>query len=289
MKQIRFVMIAVLAAVLAGTAAPAWAQERDDDEDQVQESRILSDRWSFWVGGFRPEFTTQFAVGSPTLVGTLIRLEDTLGLAEDLSRGRVGGFYRFGPKKAILFDFTVLNRRALTAIASDINFEDLIFQAGGLIDSEFDNTILTVTYRHSFINNGKTEAGFTAGLSAFAFDIKLAGVALVDDGAGPMLRQAEGSESITVPVPAFGMYINHAFTPTVILRMSAGFLNLDLSDFEGRYLTTSVTVDWIFSRHFGLGAGLTRSDLDFADTGGQNPYDVEYRLGGPTLYISLVF
>ena len=94
---------------------------------------------------------------------------------------------------------------------------------------------------------------------------------------------------VLAPVPAFGMYINHAFSKKWILRMSAGFLYLDVMDFEGRYLSTSVTVDYIFTKHFGLGGGITRQNLDFSSAGGDNPWKVEYQVGGPTLYISLVF
>ena len=86
-----------------------------------------------------------------------------------------------------------------------------------------------------------------------------------------------------------GMFVNHAFTPNWILRMHAGFLNLNVGDFEGRYLITNVSIDWIFTKHFGLGAGLSRSDVDFKNKGGDHPYTVQYRLGGPSLYASLVF
>jgi len=94
---------------------------------------------------------------------------------------------------------------------------------------------------------------------------------------------------VLAPVPAFGMYINHAFSKKWILRMSAGFLYLDVMDFEGRYLSTSVTVDYIFTKHFGLGGGFTRQNLDFSSAGGDNPWKIEYQVDGPTLYISLVF
>jgi hypothetical protein len=147
-----------------------------------------------------------------------------------------------------------------------------------------------VNYRYAFINNGKTEAGFTAGISWFAFDISLEGTGEVDDGMNPpVIREVSTSETLGIPVPAFGMFINHAFSKKWILRMSAGVLNLDVGDYEGRYVTTSVTVDYIITRHFGLGGGFMRQDLDFANTGGQNPYTIGYRLGGPTLYFSLVF
>ena len=47
----------------------------------------------------------------------------------------------------------------------------------------------------------------------------------------------EAGDSIIIPVPALGMYVNHAFSKKWILRMNAGFLNLDIQDFEGRYLS----------------------------------------------------
>ena len=284
-------VLLVATALLIVVPSSARAEWNDGQE---HESRILSDRWNVWVGGFVPSFKTSVAIGSRGLLGTLFRLEDTLGLEEDVSTGRIGGFYRFSAKRAILFDYTGMNRDATRQLERDIVIGDgddrVTYTAGAIIASKFDNDIFTVTYRHSFINNGKTEAGFTAGLSAFNFDIALQGTGTVDDGVNePVERDVEADNSFLIPVPSFGMYINHAFTKKWILRMNAGILNLDVGDIEGRYLNTSVTVDYIITRHFGLGGGFTRQDVDVSDTGPDNPYAVEYRLGGPTLYFSLVF
>jgi len=275
--------------VVPGSTRAAW------NDDQEHDSRILSNRWNVWLGGFVPTFKTTVAYGSQGLLGTLFRLEDTLGLEEDLSTGRAGFFYRFSNKRAIVFDYTSFKRDASRVLEREITIgeegNEVTYALGALVDSNFDNDILTITYRHSFINTGKTEAGFTAGLSGFMFDLGVRGTGSIDDGSGdpPRVEEVEAGYSIIIPVPAFGMYINHAFSKKWILRMNAGFLNLDIQDFEGRYLTTGVTVDYIFTKHFGLGGGFTRQDLDFSSLGGENPYTIEYRVGGPTLYFSLVF
>ena len=266
----------------------------DWNDDQEHESRILSDRWNVWIGGYLPNFKTTAAYGSRGLLGTVFRLEDNLGLEEDLSTGRLGAFYRFSNKRAILFDYASFKRDATRALGREITIgegeDQVTYAVGAIIDTKFNNDIFTVTYRHSFINNGKTEAGFTAGLSAFLFDLALQGIGSVDDGVNlPEVREVEAGDSILIPVPAFGMYVNHAFSKKWILRMNAGFLDLNIGDIEGRYLNTSVTVDYIITRHFGLGGGFTRQDVDVSNTGGDNPYTVEYRVGGPTLYFSLVF
>jgi len=280
------IALSILALVPSSTNA-AW------NDDQEHESRVLSDRWNVWLGGFVPNFKTTVAYGSRGLLGSVIRLEDQLGLEEDIQTGKIGAFYRFSNKRAILFDYTRLNRDATNTLGTEITIgegeDEVTYTAGVIVDSMLDNDIFTVTYRHSFINNGKTEAGFTAGLSAFLFDLKVAGTGEVSDGVNTETRYAEAGDSLMIPVPAFGMYINHAFSKKWILRMSAGFLNLDIGDIEGRYLTTSVTVDYIITKHFGLGGGFTRQDVNVSNTGDDNPYLIEYRVGGPTLYFSLVF
>ena len=258
---------------------------------QEHESRILSDRWNVTLGGAAVDFSTTAAIGSGTILGSILRLEDTLGLQEDLQRARLGGFYRFNRKQSILFSYTVLNREAVRAIGESFTILDppLTFSVGALVRSRLDNTIFSVSYKHSFVNNGKTEAGFGAGFSTFAFDVSLQGIATFQGNDGMMVtREVSGSESIVIPVPNLGMFINHAITPKLILRMSAGFLDLSVGDFEGSYLATNVTFDWIFTRHFGLGAGFMRADLSFLKTGNDG-YKIEYRLGGPTAYVSLVF
>ena len=59
MKTVLISFCAIGALLVA--AAPAQAQW---NAGMTHDSKVLSNRWNIWVGGFRPEFTTEFAISS---------------------------------------------------------------------------------------------------------------------------------------------------------------------------------------------------------------------------------
>ena len=69
---------------------------------------------------------------------------------------------------------------------------------------------------------------------------------------------------------------------------SASSYELDVSDFEGRLVDTSVTIDYFFTRHFGVGVGSNTTDIRFRNTG-TDPYSVDYRQSGLVWYASAAF
>jgi hypothetical protein len=257
---------------------------------QTQESRYLSDRFEIAMGAFLADFTTDAQVGFGSRIGTRVRLEDDLGLKDNKDSFLLEGQWRFKRKHALGWAFYSFSREGTTILNERIEFEDQVFAIDGELDTRFDSDSYGLTYAYSFINNGKTEAGISAGLSTFKYAIELEGDAVIGDpnATDPETRVETAAESLLAPVPNIGMYINHAFTPNWVLRLGAGFLDLEVSDYEGRYAWTRATVDWYFVRNVGLGAGLASSNLKFTDSG-DDPWSVDYHYSGFLLYVSGVF
>jgi hypothetical protein len=255
---------------------------------QTHESRYLSDKFQIGVGAFIADFTTDAAIGFAGKLGTQIRLEDDLGVKEDQSSFLLEGQWRFKPKHALGWSFYRFTREGTTILDEQIEIDDKIFVVDATLDTEFDSDTFALVYRYSFINNGKTEAGISAGLSTFNYGIEAEGEALIGDPNSPTTDVASADESLLAPVPNFGMYINHAFTPKWVLRLGAGFLNLEVDDFDGRFTWTRGTVDWYFIKHFGVGGGFASSNLKFTSSG-DDPWSVDYRYSGFLLYFTGVF
>ncbi len=70
--------------------------------------------------------------------------------------------------------------------------------------------------------------------------------------------------------------------------MEAAFLNLEVSDFEGRVTDTKLVIDWFFTNNVGIGGGFANTDMRFGSLG-DDPFRVEYRYGGVLLYFAGVW
>ncbi len=283
----------LLAAVLIGCATPAIA---DPLEGQERESRILSDKWYVSVGWFGADISTDVAFGFGDFIGTSIRLEDELSLAENKDSTRLGFRYRFNRKHSIALGAFELNRTATTTIDEPIEIEGpdgdgLRFNLGATVDSEIDNKILGIFYNYSLYNNGKIDAGLNFGLSTYDFGLSLAGEAeLIDEDGNPIgtTQARSGHSSVTAPVPVYGVFINYAIRKNVIFTFNSGALNLDVGDYEGRVADTRGSVEWFFTKHFGVGGGVTSTNVEVQKTG-EDPFRVDYSYGGFLLFLSGAF
>ncbi len=249
-------VLAVL--LLLATLAPvATAQEGE-------ETRYLGDRFSIRIIGGLVDLNTDVTAGRG--LGALIDLEDDLGFDERISTFGLEGFYRFteNRKHMIRFGYGNFDRDARAVIEGSVPILDLEFF--GEVASQFVNQVAQFEYQYSFINNGKTEAGITAGLAVFKYELALAGgVVINDDPDGSNFR----SESVGViaPVPTFGFFINQALRNDLILEIRTSAIDLSFGEHSGRVFSTWASLTWFFSRHVGVGLGLFGSDVAYEKEG----------------------
>ena len=277
MRNTRRFQAAIVATLTLGAACGLVSAEA------AEESRLLSDRGGFQVGGFLVDFSTDIQAGRNGL-GTDLNLEDDLRLESDQKTFRVEGFYRFSPKHTLEAGYFSINRNGSAVLDGQIEFDDVLY-GPGRVDTEFDVNLFRVAYRHSFVNNGKTEAGFTAGLSAYDFYTALEGVVLV----GGVEESASADVGVLAPVPTVGMFVHHAFLPNLIFRLNANFFRLSsIADYSGRLVDTGVTLDWFFVRNVGIGGGINNTDLNFKKETGDT-FSVNYRQSGFLGYFVFAF
>jgi hypothetical protein len=77
--------------------------------------------------------------------------------------------------------------------------------------------------------------------------------------------------------------------PNLILDLRTSFINLSIGDHQGRVFNTFGNITWYFLRNFGIGLGLSSSDVVYENTGGKNRIKVDLRQTSLTLNASLVF
>lgn len=281
----KWAVMALLGVVLmaAGPHSDLIAAESPDDY------RVISDKFTVSLGSYITDFTTDVAIGSGNVIGTFIRVEDDLGIDEDDTLFRVEGLYRFNRRHAISFAVWKADREGGAVLGEDIDFDGSIFDVGVAVESKLDTTWLRIDWRYSFLRTDRGEAGVSAGLTFYQFDIAVAGLATVDDGMGStILVQTRSGDDLVAPIPTMGFFINHGITPNLVFRFAADFFDLDIDDYEGSLVTTSLMFEWYFSRHVGIGGGVTGSDLDFKFVG-DDPFLVDYRQTGLVGYVTFAF
>ena len=278
-------IIGIVVLVAAGILIQAPAVSADEPE-KTQQSRFLGDRWSVRLFGNLTELTSDVTVGRE--LGVLINLEELLGFDDQIATGGFDAFYRLSKnrKHMIRIGYNDYSRDAYTAIAGTIPIFDVEFI--GEVDSSFGNQIGTVSYQYSFTNSGKTEAGIAAGFGFYKYSLTLEGQYIID-GDPELGEFGSRSENVLAPVPTVGFFVNYAFLPNLILDLRTSFINLSIGAHQGRIFNTYGNVTWFFTRHFGLGLGLSSSDVVYENTGGANRIKVDLRQTSYTLNASLVF
>jgi hypothetical protein len=280
--------VVLIALIAASVATPAHAQLKGMTvtDHRFADTPLITDRLVLDLGGYLTEFSSEAFAGTGGGIGSGINLEEALGLEDESDVFRFDGLYKFNAKNAIVFGYYGFNRNAAGELEEYIDFLDLTFVGNYFATN--DVKVYTVGYRRSLVNTGRVDAGLSIGLSTFDFRIAIEGEISVTGGIPTPLPEFErraAANDVLAPVPTVGMFINYALTPRLILSLSAGFLDLDIDKYDGRFLETRVTIDWFFSRHWGVGAGLGSTDVRVINTG-DNPYRFEYQYDGILLFLS---
>jgi hypothetical protein len=284
---------ATIIVALLSLAVPSSAAAKKDNVTWL-DTRLIGDRGSIHLGGYLTDFKTEAAVGSGTILGTVIRLEEDLAVEKYNRTFRLGGFYRFKPRQGIRASYFSLSRSGSNVLDETISCCGYEWAVGAQLDTEFDVQVLALVYQYSIVNNGRTEAGFTAGLSTYDFNLVVEGEGTITPlPATTGVRESSGEikadEGIIAPIPTVGIFIAHAITPNLIVAVRASFLDLTVGDYSGRLVDSSVTLEYFFNRTFGVGFGSNTTDIDVSNSGDDNPWLVNYRQAGLLAYLSFVF
>jgi hypothetical protein len=275
-----FSLLTILVILVASTAV---AQEQAEPRD----TRVLDDRISIRLIGGLVDFSTDVAAGRS--LGALIDLEDVLGFDESIGTIGIQGHWRISRnrKHALHLRFGDFNRDAYKNVEGTVPILDLEFF--GELASRFVNQVGSIEYQYSFINHHKTEAGMTAGFGIYRYELELEGQVMVVDGSGEDSEFRKESVGVVAPVPAFGFYINQALRPDLIFEIRTSFIDLELGEHNGRIFSSWGSLTWYFSRHIGVGIGVSASDVVYERNASKEKIKVELRRSAANLSLSVVF
>jgi len=261
--------------VLAGMSGPAAAFERG-----------TSDRFLVSLGTYIMDFNTEASLSSSSGdIGTDINFEDDLGLTSGRSEVRLDGYWRFGARHRLDFGSFYFGRDAERTLDREITWGDLVFPVSARVSTETSTTIIKLAYKYSFHRGERFEWGASFGLSTLITKAELSGDAQA--GGGGTSFQGE-SDSVTAPIPVFGLHGEFAISRQVFVRGSVEYFHISLDEQEGSLTDSRLTFDWYPLKHFGFGVGYNRFVADYEDVG-RGEIGFRYEFSGPQGYVTYVF
>jgi hypothetical protein len=225
-------------------------------------------------------FDTSIRVDSDTLVGAVVDLEETLGVDQSTSVGRLDGFYRFNPRHQVDFAYYDISRSGVRGIDEDIQVGEVVLPSGFEINTKFDTTIFKIDYRYNFVSDERTRIGASFGFHTLSFDTAFMTVS----------GTVEETFKAALPLPLLGLHFEYALSPKWMLLSTVEVLQVDLGAYSGFISDRRLTLEHNTFENFGWGFGYNGFTLDAEVEGeGRLSSKVNMEYQGLLLYLRWYF
>ena len=249
-----------------------------------------TDRFKINLGAYFPAISTELQVDISD--GPAIDLEDVLGLSEDETVLRLDGYWRFAQRHRLGFGYYRLNRDASHVLTVPLEIGGDTWYQGARVDSDLTMDFYSLDYRYSFYQGDKWEIAGLIGAYwvRVATEIGLA-VSLTNPPFPDDVDKSERFESDTVegPLPLLGLSFDYYITPKWMLTLKGGYFQLTINDYKGRIGNLGASVEYQFTKTFGLGLGYDSFHLKVEADKADGFAEVTYKYQGAQVYGILRF
>ena len=248
-----------------------------------------------WVdlGGAAYELDTEMSLSGEAGAGATIDFEEVFDLPGSKTTFQLMGTVRISEKRRwIDFGYVDLDRSGTRIIQEDIVFGDYVFQAGGDVTAQFGTRFIYAAFRYDFLHLEPIRISGSAGVSYVDLTSSLrADGSVTDAGGTPITGTFEHEASIGAPVPMIGIALDWALTRRLVLRQYNRLFRINVSALDGGLYQNGIRLNWYFAKHFGLGLGFDRTELDIneAEVNTDDVAQASYVVSGVGLYINLAF
>ena len=259
-----------LGLALAALAPAASAQEARD--------------WlTIELGGIVNRFDTSVRVDGQRR-GTEIDLENN-ALERNLSSFEASVTWRLAPRHRIGVQYYSAKRDGRRDYQDEVTIGDETFPVGASVAAEARSRIANFDYRYSFVQERSHEVAVLVGFYGGRFEYDLSAVGT----AGGVQRTAHRTVSTTIPLPMLGISYDWYPDPrwTVSARLQG--MKAAVGDIDGSALLAAASVEYMFARHWGVGARLAYSDVEADVTKGDFNGNLRWRANSVSLYAKLAF
>ena len=252
-----------------------------------------TDRFKINLGAYFPAISTTLQVN---IGDTPIDLEETLNLGEDETVLRLDGYWRFAQRHRLGFGYYRLERDASTYLSADLDIgEGDSWPAEALIATSLDLDFYSLDYRYSFYQGEKWEIAGLIGAYWVGAETTIALAAQIGDcpdGADCLVAgDLYEGDSFDGPLPLIGLSFDYYITPKWLMTLKGGYFQLTYNDYKGSIANLGASVEYQFTKTFGLGLGYDgfKLTLEAEDANSQAFASLDYKYHGFQLYGILRF
>ena len=274
LSKVRAADFAVLVWTLLGGAGMANAAENP----------AIGDKYILFVGGFFSDVGFNGGVDG-TLSGDHpeIDFNGRFGLSRSDSLASAEFGWRYTDRWSARLQYFESGRSGTAVLGEDIEFGDVVFEQGSSVSMSSGVDIFRLFFARELSTKEDRSYGVGAGLHRLGFDLTLSGD-IVANGQ-PVIDQSRGV-SATAPLPNIGGWYSWAPSQKWVVSGRVDWLAASINDYDGRLLNGSFGVDYLLSKHFGIGAKYqaVRLNLDVDRTDWQGSMELNFE--GTYLYLS---
>jgi len=229
-------------------------------------------KYSLSVGAFFTDHDTNIRLDSISGPGTLVNLENDLGLDSTTDILRVDGVWQFADRHRAHFSIFDLSQEGSRSLEKDLLIDGEPFSINEAVITDWKMRLFEIGYSYRFRGNQKFQWWFN-----FAVFMQDTSITVEETSAGG----AVASEDVVLPLPKLGTMLEYAFTKRWIGRAGLDVLKLEIDDVGGSLVDFRTTLDYRVTENFNLGVGWhlinVAVDLDRSVSGWQGRFDWETR------------
>lgn len=282
----RITSIAIAALMVFMGAASFPAARADDFAGDVPTRVWIDAGWS------DNEISTAAAFQGPNGIGATVDFEEVFDMPGSKSTARMFGTARISDaRRYIDFGYVDINRRGSRILDQDVAWGDHTIVNGSSVTADFNTAFIYAAFRYDFLHLEPVHISGSAGLTWINLSTSLSADGTINNPDGSTSTSFYKRASTGAPVPMIGLNLDWALTRRLVVRMYSRFFRLNLSEFNGGLNEAGVRLNWYFAKHFGLGLGYDRTDLNLKElnVGDGNVVKANYYFSGASLFINLAF
>ena len=265
--------------IISMMATPAWA--------------ALDERYKLVIGGVITSYDSKIRINSrDDSIDNEIDFEDDIGFESELRIGFAKGVWRMADRHRLSLLYLPIRRSSETTTQKDFDIGGNIIKSGAYLGTSVKTDVFDIEYLYSFYKRPNIELGVSVGvywMNSLA-ELTAAGDVIIEGSDEPEFRtDYKANQRLIAPLPLIGLTVDYEINPQWRTKASARYLDVTISDIEGRILSLNLGAEYYLTKHVGLAAALNLFDISVRHNGVVFFNTLEYAYSGISAFLVLKY
>lgn len=239
------------------------------------------------VGLFLPDQNTKLgldaSVGAPEPGPTpYVNFSETFSFSDSDESFSAEIGWRFATNWQLRGQYFRVDNHSIATLERDIEWGDVTYNTGTSVAAGSDIQITRLFFGRTFRSSESREFGLGLGGHILDLSAFIEGNATVE---GDDIGYRKERASIAQPLPNFGAWYVHAFSPNWAARLRFDWLSASVGKYDGRIINSAASIGYGIGDRFGLALAYNYFELAVDVDDGSWQGRVKLRFNGP--YIAL--